>query len=103
MLVSWKNGRGKRAEPPQHRERPPGREEPGGLCVFSHHGPGSRTAGAFLLSPCPAALYQSAAGRPDPGGAQGLLCRWGGPGRTGKSQPPPPFGSFLKNKSLRGK
>ena len=96
MLVSWKNGRGKRAEPPQHRERPPGREEPGGLCVFSHHGPGSRTAGAFLLSPCPAALYQSAAGRPDPGGAQGLLCRWGGPGHTGKSHPLPRLGPFWK-------
>ena len=62
ILVSWKTT-GARAKPQPNRERPPGREN---LAAFllPHHGPGSRTAGAFLLSPCPAALYTSAAGRP---------------------------------------
>ena len=51
MLVSWKNGRGKRAEPPQHRERPPGREEPGGLCVFHTMGRGAEPQGLFSFHP----------------------------------------------------
>lgn len=101
ILVSWKTA-GARAKPQPNRERPPGRENLAAF-LFPHHGPGSRTAGAFLLSPCPAALYTNAAGRPKhplPWAAHAE----GRPRASLVNLPPPPlFGSFLKNKSLRGK
>lgn len=87
-----------------------GKEDPGEYRLSEEQeetvaviGPGSRTAGAFLLSPCPAALYTSAAGRPKhplPWAAHAE----GRPRASLVNLPPPPlFGSFPKNKSLRGK
>lgn len=98
-VLCWYRGKtagGKRAEPLQHRERPPGREEPGGLCVFSHHGPGSRTAGAFLLSPCPAALYQSAVGRPGSGWCPASYADGVALGTPENHTPLPRLGPFWK-------
>lgn len=88
-VVFWYRGKrqGQEQSPSQIEERPPGRENLAAF-LFPHHGPGSRTAGAFLLSPCPAALYTSAAGRPQTpfalgrscrGAAQGLPCEFATP------------------------
>ena len=103
-MVFWYRGKrqGQEQSPSQIEKRPPGRENLAAF-LFPHHGPGSRTAGAFLLSPCPAALYTSAAGRPKhplPWAAHAE----GRPRASLVNLPPPPlFGSFPKNKSLRGK
>lgn len=101
ILVSWKTA-GARAKPQPNRERPPGRENLAAF-LFPHHGPGSRTAGAFLLSPCPAALYTSAAGRPKHPLPWATHAEGWPRASLANLPPPPPFGSFLKNKSLRGK
>lgn len=53
-VLCWYRGKtagGKRAEPLQHRERPPGREEPGGLCVFHTMGRGAEPQGLFSFHP----------------------------------------------------
>ena len=73
ILVSWKTA-GARAKPKPNSERPPGHENLAAF-LFPYHGPGHRTAGAFLLSHCPAALYTSAAGWPKHPFALGHLCR----------------------------
>lgn len=86
ILVSWKTA-GARAKPQPNSERPPGHENLAAF-LFPYHGPGHRTAGAFLLSPCPRRIVHERGGLAQtslsPGSsmprvAQGLPCGFTAP------------------------
>lgn len=86
ILVSWKTTGAR--EKPQPIEK--GRQGVRTWRPFRFHtmGRGAEPQGLFSFHPAPPHCTRARRAGPDPGGAQGLLCRWGGPGRPGKSPLP---------------